>query len=195
MLTRSNRAHGHEKHGKEASSNDGRRSCNRVSNSRYKHEANNMQRSIIRLGRAQRYADREEESRKLQGQSVNSTLTPIIVSQTYPSRCSEPQSGDLSITKRSNNSREEVLECLGNQADVLKKNEEVESIIAYSQLDTVPDCLFAVGVDFANILCQAPCCECSLFLGQPFGGVRVIGQSDCGDERESDSSYAFLFSC
>jgi hypothetical protein len=64
-LTRGDGAHGHEKHGKEASPDNGCPSCDGVSDGCYEHETNDMKRSIVRLGRAQRDADREEESRKL----------------------------------------------------------------------------------------------------------------------------------
>lgn len=57
---------------------------------------------------------------------------------TYPDRSREPQRGDVSIAKGSDNAREEVLERLRQQASVLHKDEDVKPIVANSQLGARP---------------------------------------------------------
>lgn len=111
---------------------------------------------------------------------------------TYPSRSREPECDDTAITKRANNGGEEILESLREQTNVLDEDEDVYAVVTDSHLDTIPYSLFPVCICLADVLGESPGSKSTFLLGQPFGGVGVVGKNEGSKHGKSDRCDALL---
>lgn len=66
-----------------------------------------------------------------------------------------------------NNGREEVLERLGEQTDVLHEDKQIKTVIAHAELDTIPDRLFLVLIGLVDIAEKAPRSKGLLLVAEP----------------------------
>ena len=62
------------------------------------------------------------------------------------------QSCNLAIAERPNNAREEILECLREQAHMLEECEEVQSIVLQRKLDAMPDTGRVCLIGFVDVV-------------------------------------------
>jgi hypothetical protein len=106
-------------------------------------------------------------------------------------RHSQQQRLDLPKPKRLHNAREEILERLRQDRQVLRQHEEVKSVVCQAEFNSLPDGARVRVVCFVDVDHQAPAGEVALFFAQPFGCCWVVGQDEAGGDGDADCDYAF----
>jgi hypothetical protein len=84
------------------------------------------------------------------------------------------------------------LEALGEQTNVLHKDEDINSVVFDSELDTIPYRGVMVLIGLGKILNQAPCGKGLLLFIEPCSCVRVIRQDKGSQYSKSDGDNALL---
>jgi hypothetical protein len=118
--------------------------------------------------------------------SIPSLATRIRDTQTNqesqePHRSSEQQRGDLGVAESFDDGREEVLEGLSEERDVLEEDEDVQAVVFESEHETVFDGYRRGSVGLFGIINEAPLCEVALFFTQPFGCRGEVGEKDTNE--------------
>lgn len=111
---------------------------------------------------------------------------------TYPGRNCKPQSRNVVITQSLDNAREEVLESLGEQSNMLEEDKNVEAIIFDSELETNPYGAGMLLIGLVDILQQAPHCKGLFIVVEPAGGMGVVRQQKRSQKPNKDRKYSFL---
>lgn len=88
------------------------------------------------------------------------------------------QGGNLRVSKCLDDGREEILEGLCEEGDVLEQDEDVEAVVSQCEHEAILDGDRSSGVGFFGIIDEAPLCEVALFFREPLGGCWKIGKED-----------------
>lgn len=130
--------HGHQKHGKKACPNIGRRGGDGVAHRCDEHKADDVNGSVPCPGGRPRHKNGDEERCEL----TQSLLVKRISKhcghiRTYPNRSGQPQRIDGAISQSPDNGREEILKRLAQQTDVLEQDKQIQPIVLQSKLQPV----------------------------------------------------------
>jgi hypothetical protein len=139
------------------------------------------------------------ETRKVANQTVGGSVSAGLIKARSKSVWerwkltghSQQQRLDLPEPERLNNAREEVLERLRQDRQVLRQHKQIQPVICQAEFDSFPNRARVRVVCFVNVDHQAPAGEVALFFAQPFGRCWVVGQDEAGGDGDADGDYAF----
>lgn len=137
------------------------------------------------------------ETRKVANQTGEAVLADrskqiaLLGSNYKLTRDGQQKSLDLAVPKSLNDAREEVLERLRQDGQVLREHKEVQAVVREAELDALPDRARVRVVGLVDVHHQAPAGKVALFFAQPFGRGWVVGEDEAGGDGHTDRDHAF----
>lgn len=110
----------------------------------------------------------------------------------YPDWSRQPKRVDASISQRSDDGREEVLEGLAEEADVLQKHEQVQPVVCQGHLEPGHGGLCMSLILLVDVGQKAPSCKVFLLVGQPGCCGWVIRKKEAREDSYADRDYTLL---
>lgn len=110
----------------------------------------------------------------------------------YPDWSRQPKRVDASVSQRAYDGREEVLEGLAEQADVLQKHKQVQPVVCQRQFQPGHGRCRMPLVLLVDVGQEAPSCKVLLLVSEPGCCGWVVGKKEAGRNRYADRDYSLL---
>lgn len=106
-------------------------------------------------------------------------------------RHGEEEGLDGAVAESLDDAGEEVLEGLGEDGEMLDKDEEVETVVFQAQLYTVPNRARVRFVGLVDVGHKTVRRKAALLFVQPFGGCWIVGKDEAGSHGDGDGDDTF----